>query len=237
MDDVATAGGHGSCRSARGSRPRPAASTAPGNSTRPSTAANRPAWRKSPRSRRSAPGPGRPSFASGCRKSRGATIRRRHAPLPAAPRRRPDRGNRPHARGRRDTICISSQVGCPVDCKFCMTALLGLERSLTAGEIVGQVLLVAREKPAAGWRAAQHRDDGPGRAAAQPRERGQGHAHSARPRRLRLSPRRITVSTAESFRASPSWAASRCAPNWPSRSMPPPRNRGGNSCPSPANIT
>ena len=47
--------------------------------------------------------------------------------------------------GERDTLCISSQVGCPVDCKFCMTALLGLERNLTAGEIVGQVLLVARE--------------------------------------------------------------------------------------------
>jgi 23S rRNA (adenine2503-C2)-methyltransferase len=47
--------------------------------------------------------------------------------------------------GERNTICISSQVGCPVDCKFCMTALLGLERSLTAGEIVGQVLLVVRE--------------------------------------------------------------------------------------------
>jgi 23S rRNA (adenine2503-C2)-methyltransferase len=46
----------------------------------------------------------------------------------------------------RDTICISSQVGCPVDCKFCLTALMGLERNLTAGEIVGQVLYVAREK-------------------------------------------------------------------------------------------
>jgi 23S rRNA (adenine2503-C2)-methyltransferase len=45
----------------------------------------------------------------------------------------------------RSTICISSQVGCPVDCKFCMTALMGLERNLTAGEIVGQVLLVARD--------------------------------------------------------------------------------------------
>ncbi len=43
----------------------------------------------------------------------------------------------------RDTICISSQVGCPVDCKFCLTALMGLERNLTAGEIAGQVLLVA----------------------------------------------------------------------------------------------
>jgi 23S rRNA (adenine2503-C2)-methyltransferase len=47
--------------------------------------------------------------------------------------------------GDRQTLCISSQVGCPVDCKFCMTALLGLERNLTAGEIVGQVLLIARE--------------------------------------------------------------------------------------------
>src|SRR5690242_566825 len=44
----------------------------------------------------------------------------------------------------RDTICISSQVGCPVDCKFCLTALMGLERNLTAGEIVGQVLYTAR---------------------------------------------------------------------------------------------
>ncbi len=43
----------------------------------------------------------------------------------------------------RDTICISSQVGCPVDCQFCLTALMGLERNLTAGEIVGQVLHVA----------------------------------------------------------------------------------------------
>jgi 23S rRNA (adenine2503-C2)-methyltransferase len=45
----------------------------------------------------------------------------------------------------RDTVCISSQVGCPVDCKFCMTALMGLERSLTAGEIVGQVLVIAKD--------------------------------------------------------------------------------------------
>ncbi len=45
--------------------------------------------------------------------------------------------------GDRSTICISSQVGCPVDCKFCLTALLGLERHLTAGEIAGQVLRVA----------------------------------------------------------------------------------------------
>ncbi len=45
----------------------------------------------------------------------------------------------------RSTICISSQVGCAVDCKFCMTALMGIERNLTAGEIVGQVLFIARD--------------------------------------------------------------------------------------------
>ena len=43
---------------------------------------------------------------------------------------------------RRATICVSSQVGCAVDCQFCMTALLNLKRNLTAGEIVGQVCAV-----------------------------------------------------------------------------------------------
>jgi 23S rRNA (adenine2503-C2)-methyltransferase len=47
--------------------------------------------------------------------------------------------------GDRHTICISTQVGCPVDCQFCLTAQLGLERNLTAGEIAGQVVLIAAE--------------------------------------------------------------------------------------------
>lgn len=42
----------------------------------------------------------------------------------------------------RATLCISSQVGCAVDCHFCLTALLGVKRNLTAGEIVGQVCAV-----------------------------------------------------------------------------------------------
>jgi 23S rRNA (adenine2503-C2)-methyltransferase len=42
----------------------------------------------------------------------------------------------------RATICVSSQVGCAVDCQFCLTALLGIKRNLTAGEIVGQVCAV-----------------------------------------------------------------------------------------------
>lgn len=46
----------------------------------------------------------------------------------------------------RDTLCISTQVGCPVDCKFCLTALMGLERNLDAGEIVAQVLALSRDQ-------------------------------------------------------------------------------------------
>jgi 23S rRNA (adenine2503-C2)-methyltransferase len=40
----------------------------------------------------------------------------------------------------RTSLCISSQVGCAVDCRFCFTGLLGIKRNLNAGEIVGQVL-------------------------------------------------------------------------------------------------
>jgi 23S rRNA (adenine2503-C2)-methyltransferase len=46
---------------------------------------------------------------------------------------------------RRATICVSSQVGCAVDCQFCLTALLGLKRNLSAGEIVGQVNAVLND--------------------------------------------------------------------------------------------
>jgi 23S rRNA (adenine2503-C2)-methyltransferase len=42
----------------------------------------------------------------------------------------------------RATICISSQVGCAVNCQFCLTAKLGVKRNLTAGEIAGQVVAV-----------------------------------------------------------------------------------------------
>jgi len=45
----------------------------------------------------------------------------------------------------RQTICISTQAGCAVDCHFCLTAQLGLIRNLTAGEIVGQVLVALEE--------------------------------------------------------------------------------------------
>jgi 23S rRNA (adenine2503-C2)-methyltransferase len=99
--------------------------------------------------------------------------------------------------GERNTICISSQVGCPVDCKFCMTALLGLERSLTAGEIVGQVLLVAREN---GLRRQPERLNIVMMGQGEPLLNLKNVVKATRilldPAGFGLSPRRITVSTA-----------------------------------------
>jgi 23S rRNA (adenine2503-C2)-methyltransferase len=43
---------------------------------------------------------------------------------------------------RRATICVSSQIGCAVNCRFCLTAKLGMQRNLSAGEIAGQVIAV-----------------------------------------------------------------------------------------------
>ena len=45
----------------------------------------------------------------------------------------------------RSTICISSQVGCALDCTFCLTGQLGLTRHLTPGEIAAQVLIAQRD--------------------------------------------------------------------------------------------
>lgn len=44
----------------------------------------------------------------------------------------------------RGTLCVSSQVGCPLDCRFCATGRQGFNRNLTVGEIIGQVWLAAR---------------------------------------------------------------------------------------------
>ena len=46
--------------------------------------------------------------------------------------------------GRRGTLCVSSQVGCPLDCAFCSTAQQGFNRNLSAAEIAGQVWLAVR---------------------------------------------------------------------------------------------
>jgi 23S rRNA (adenine2503-C2)-methyltransferase len=57
-----------------------------------------------------------------------------------------DAGDESSRRWDRATICVSSQVGCAVDCQFCLTALLGVKRNLSAGEIVGQVCAVLRDQ-------------------------------------------------------------------------------------------
>jgi 23S rRNA (adenine2503-C2)-methyltransferase len=97
----------------------------------------------------------------------------------------------------RDTICISSQVGCPVNCQFCLTALMGLERNLTAGEIVGQVLFVMQ---------AQQMSTGSDRLNIVMMGMGEPLLNLANvikatrlladPEGIGLSPRRITLSTA-----------------------------------------
>ena len=46
---------------------------------------------------------------------------------------------------RRVTYCVSSQVGCALGCTFCATGAMGIIRNLTAGEIVGQVLVLMRD--------------------------------------------------------------------------------------------
>lgn len=96
----------------------------------------------------------------------------------------------------RDTLCISSQAGCPVGCKFCLTASMGLERNLTAGEIVGQVLCLAADN---GLWADQRRLNIVMMGQGEPLLNLAAVLKATRllcdPKGLNVSPRRITVST------------------------------------------
>jgi 23S rRNA (adenine2503-C2)-methyltransferase len=47
--------------------------------------------------------------------------------------------------GSRVTLCLSSQIGCPLACRFCLTGTMGLVRNLSPGEIVGQVAVMAQD--------------------------------------------------------------------------------------------
>ena len=93
------------------------------------------------------------------------------------------------------TFCISTQVGCAMACAFCLTGKMGLVRNLTAGEIVGQVRVLAGALDMRDTRV-QHRADGDGRAAAQLRRDDEGAADPRRRARLRACRRgAITLST------------------------------------------
>jgi 23S rRNA (adenine2503-C2)-methyltransferase len=67
----------------------------------------------------------------------------------------------------RGTLCISSQVGCALDCSFCSTAQQGFNRNLTTAEIVGQVWLAARELEAAIVKLPDDAPDSEGETAAE----------------------------------------------------------------------
>ena len=80
---------------------------------------------------------------SACHPERaGASPANRRTPITAGSREAPPAKKK----WERATICVSSQVGCAVDCAFCMTGLLGLQRNLSAGEIVGQILAVLNDQ-------------------------------------------------------------------------------------------
>jgi len=100
---------------------------------------------------------------------------------------------------RRDTICFSSQSGCPLQCTFCLTAQLGLLRNLTAGEIVEQVIIALNDaygvsvKPARGTNLV-------GMGAGEPFLNFEELLKAIRvlkdPGGLHIVPNRVTVSTA-----------------------------------------
>jgi 23S rRNA (adenine2503-C2)-methyltransferase len=100
---------------------------------------------------------------------------------------------------RRDTICFSSQSGCPLQCTFCLTAQLGLLRSLTPGEIVEQIIIALNdaygvgEKPPRGTNLV-------GMGAGEPFLNFDSLLRATRimahPQGLFIVPHRVTVSTA-----------------------------------------
>jgi len=100
---------------------------------------------------------------------------------------------------RRDTICFSSQSGCPLQCTFCLTAQLGLLRSLTAGEIVEQIVIALNDaygvgvKPPRGTNLV-------GMGAGEPflnfEELMKALRIMADPKGLHIVPKRVTISTA-----------------------------------------
>jgi 23S rRNA (adenine2503-C2)-methyltransferase len=95
----------------------------------------------------------------------------------------------------RTTLCVSSQVGCPIGCAFCATGLSGFERNLEAAEIVDQVLAAAQDLEPRGWRPDHLVFMGMG----EPLNNYQAVMDAVRVLTRRdgyaLSPRRITIST------------------------------------------
>jgi len=120
----------------------------------------------------------------------------------------------------RVTACVSCQVGCPIRCTFCATGLGGLERNLTPGEMVAQVVALARRARAAGRMLTNVVLMGIGEPLANysPTLRFIGILNE--PAGLGFGARRVTVSTAGIVRRSTDWPPSPTRSTWPSRSTP-----------------
>jgi 23S rRNA (adenine2503-C2)-methyltransferase len=95
----------------------------------------------------------------------------------------------------RTTLCVSTQVGCPLACSFCATGALGLERNLTAGEIVEQVVRMTELLPA-GRRITNVVFMGMGEPLLNLANVIEAVQTLVHPRGFALAPRRVTVSTA-----------------------------------------
>src|SRR5207302_246704 len=100
---------------------------------------------------------------------------------------------------RRDTICFSSQSGCPLQCTFCLTAQLGLLRNLTAGEIVEQIIVALNDAYGVGVKTPRGTNL-VGMGAGEPFLNFDALMTAIRimaePAGLHIVPRRVTVSTA-----------------------------------------
>ncbi|HVG17895.1 MAG TPA: 23S rRNA (adenine(2503)-C(2))-methyltransferase RlmN [Blastocatellia bacterium] len=100
---------------------------------------------------------------------------------------------------RRDTICFSSQSGCPLQCSFCLTAKLGLFRTLTAGEIVEQIVISLNDAYGVGQRTPRGTNlvaMGAGEPFLAFEPLMKALKIMADPKGLHIVPNRVTVSTA-----------------------------------------
>ncbi|MBA2735137.1 MAG: 23S rRNA (adenine(2503)-C(2))-methyltransferase RlmN [Acidobacteria bacterium] len=100
---------------------------------------------------------------------------------------------------RRDTICFSSQSGCPLQCSFCLTAKLGLLRTLTAGEIVEQITIALNDAYGTGQKTPRGTNlvaMGAGEPFLAFESLMKALRIMADPRGLHIVPNRVTVSTA-----------------------------------------
>ena len=86
--------------------------------------------------------PGKPQFVFGSSNKKGEFASRSSVRVPGPGLAKLRFGALAERGYRRASICVSSQVGCAVNCQFCLTAKLGIRRNLTAGEIAGQVAAV-----------------------------------------------------------------------------------------------